>query len=163
MTDEERRCHICKADISNRGSAARFCLPCYTKRAKDSAAKWIENNWEKHLESAKLSKRRNKAKCLEYNHKWWKEHREERRLKQKEYKERNREDYLKMRNEYQNIPSVKEMQKIRHKIKRVKKKGFCDKCGKEGKTQFHHISYVPDVHIELCLLCHNREHKRCLE
>lgn len=38
------------------------------------------------------------------------------------------------------------------------KTGFCSDCKKERKTEFHHISYKPNIFIELCKECHIKRH-----
>ncbi len=72
----------------------------------------------------------------------------------------------------------KNKDKIREKAKRVyhedktkqlarantnnrnEKTGFCVDCKEEGKTEFHHIDYVPNIFIEVCKRCHNVRHGR---
>lgn len=57
---------------------------------------------------------------------------------------------------------------VRFKGKRVwlkenPRKGICTDCGKPGRTLLHHIKYDksnPLAHtIELCIGCHNRQHR----
>ena len=38
--------------------------------------------------------------------------------------------------------------------------GICFDCKKKGKTEFHHLSYEPNIFIELCRKCHNKRHGR---
>ena len=40
------------------------------------------------------------------------------------------------------------------------KTGICFDCKKHTKTGFHHLSYEPNVFIELCRKCHNKRHGR---
>jgi hypothetical protein len=40
--------------------------------------------------------------------------------------------------------------------------GVCSDCYNVGKTEFHHISYEPNVFVELCKKCHLKRHGRIL-
>ena len=40
------------------------------------------------------------------------------------------------------------------------KTGICFDCKEKKKTGFHHLSYEPNIFIELCRKCHNKRHGR---
>jgi len=40
------------------------------------------------------------------------------------------------------------------------KTGVCFNCGKKTKTEFHHVSYKPNLFTEVCKKCHNKIHGR---
>ncbi len=40
------------------------------------------------------------------------------------------------------------------------KTGFCHDCNEIEETEFHHLSYEPNIFIELCKECHNKRHGR---
>ena len=42
------------------------------------------------------------------------------------------------------------------------KTGVCFDCKEKGKTEFHHLSYEPNIFIEVCKRCHNKRHGRKL-
>lgn len=39
-----------------------------------------------------------------------------------------------------------------------KKINICSDCNKKGKTDFHHLSYQPNLFIEICKSCHVKRH-----
>ena len=39
------------------------------------------------------------------------------------------------------------------------KTGICFDCKKQIKTEFHHLSYEPNIFIEVCNKCHNKRHR----
>ncbi len=39
-----------------------------------------------------------------------------------------------------------------------KKERICLFCGEDTKTQFHHLSYSPNIFFEVCLGCHEKIH-----
>jgi len=43
---------------------------------------------------------------------------------------------------------------------------ICSKCGKQGQTNLHHTKYDDENPlantIELCVMCHNKNHGRCV-
>src|ERR1035437_1320738 len=48
---------------------------------------------------------------------------------------------------------------VRRKLKDMPVPNACQKCGIVGKTQKHHVSYVPEVIEHLCIVCHENEHR----
>lgn len=38
-------------------------------------------------------------------------------------------------------------------------KSSCEICGSKEKLERHHVQYVPEKVITLCIKCHNRQHK----
>ena len=43
------------------------------------------------------------------------------------------------------------------------KMNICFDCKEKGKTEFHHLSYNPNIFIELCHECHLERHERLLD
>ena len=41
-----------------------------------------------------------------------------------------------------------------------KKLGICHDCKTEVKTQWHHLSYEPNIAIEICINCHLKRHRK---
>ena len=72
-------------------------------------------------------------------------------------------DYKKYQNNYQNNYHKREGR--REYLARMdtynknEKTNICYDCKKQIKTQFHHLSYKPNVFIELCKECHIKRHK----
>jgi len=90
----------------------------------------------------------------------------------KQYRKANKEYFARKVREYahNNLVKIREKaKKIYHKDKtkaliRAKTRhynervGFCSDCGKKKKTEFHHISYEPNLFIEVCKSCHIKRH-----
>jgi len=103
-----------------------------------------------------VEQKRRKAK---YQKKYQKEHPEYQAKKVREYAHRNKD-------------KIKEKAKrIYHKDKtkalvrantnhRNEKHGKCNNCKQTTKTEFHHLSYTPNIFIEVCRKCHNKIHGR---
>jgi len=97
-----------------------------------------------------------------------------RRRKQRhsEYYSTNKKKLLKLQKEY----AYKNKDKVRQRSKRAyyknrtkalaraktkyfnEKTGICFDCKKQIKTDFHHLSYEPNIFIEVCRKCHNKRH-----
>lgn len=108
------------------------------------------------METLSVEQKKRKA---EYQKRYQKEHPEYQARKVREYSHRNKD-------------------KIREKAKKVyqkdktkmlvrantnhnnEKTGVCSDCKIKGKTEFHHISYQPNLFIEVCRKCHNKRHGR---
>lgn len=155
LTDAKRLrlCATCGKDISDRGSAARFCIDCCEKRHRMFSDKWIENHWEEHLKSSRESKKRHPEKNIISKHNWnIKNQKKKNILSQSEKMKEWHREYVKN-------PEVREKNLARWKThKKIKKLGICNKCGFQGSTQFHHTSYKPNISVELCKRCHYKEH-----
>jgi len=52
---------------------------------------------------------------------------------------------------------------IRNCDRSIRKENICLMCGKEVKTNNHHISYIPSILIELCNKCHDNLHKNYIK
>ena len=72
--------------------------------------------------------------------------------------EKGKLNSLKVRKKYQQTHEV-EVYVRRLTRKMNKREGFCVICGEEKEvTQFHHISYNPNIFFEICRDCHNIIH-----
>lgn len=94
----------------------------------------------------------------------------------KQYRTENKEYFAEKTREWahKNKDKVKEKAKraynnLQEKIKILvraktsyafKKKGICEDCGAQCRTEVHHISYEPNKFIETCRVCHNKRHGR---
>ncbi len=93
---------------------------------------------------------------------------------QKKYQKNNKKKVASMIRDWSHKNKdkiLKKAKKVYHKDKtkalaRAKtsysneKTGECLDCGLRGKTEFHHLSYEPNIFIELCKICHNVRHGR---
>lgn len=73
---------------------------------------------------------------------------------------------------HNNKDKVNEKQKRNYKINKDKyktrvktnqdneKTGICNDCKEKKKTEFYHLSYEPNIFIEICRVCHNKRHGR---
>ncbi len=93
---------------------------------------------------------------------------------QKKYQKNNKKKVASMIRDW----SHKNKDKVREKAKRVyhkdktkslvraktnysnEKTGECLDCKLKRKTEFHHLSYEPNIFIEVCRKCHNKRHGR---
>ena len=107
--------------------------------------KWRQENRDKERESRRKYKERNSDKV---------------KKSQKKYETRNREKINSYQLEYQKKPEVRKINNVRQNTRyNNEKTGFCQDCHKTTKTEFHHISYNPNLFIELCKKCHILRHK----
>ncbi len=86
-----------------------------------------------------------------------------RKARKKYYNKNKNEIIKKMVEEYPGKYNTKyaKHQKIRAKTRYDNEKtGICYDCNELKKTQFHHLSYKPNIFIELCRGCHNERHRK---
>ena len=81
--------------------------------------------------------------------------------KTKEYAHNNKDKIKKKAERRYNQPEEKKKALIRAKTRNSNEKtGICFDCKEKAKTGFHHLSYEPNIFIELCKKCHNKRHGR---
>ena len=95
---------------------------------------------------------------------WYKENKEEYNRKSIENKRNNNWYYNERSKIYQKHfhrkPENVKKDSVRGKTRYTNEKtGICSDCKREIKTEFHHISYEPNIFIEVCKSCHNKRHK----
>ena len=89
-------------------------------------------------------------------------------LTSQEYRKRNLGYYAeKVRNWYKENPKKRSKMKdtekaiVRDKTrKQHAKQGICKGCNSKGQTEFHHLSYEPNIFEELCRNCHLAIHSK---
>ena len=106
---------------------------------------------------------------LIYSKKRYEENKEKYIKLAKEYYEKNKDKINKRKKAYntqykriyrKNNKEAKKRENIRSRCNwNNKKKKICKKCNYKGYTQWHHISYEPEMKVELCKECHKKEHK----
>jgi len=110
------------------------------------------------------------AKWREASRKYAKNHPERRKKYVKEHLESFAEWNRKWKKN--NLEHLKDKAKERYKIDKDKikvrsltvqqneKTNICSNCKELGRTEFHHLSYEPNIFVELCKTCHNKIHGR---
>jgi hypothetical protein len=112
-------------------------------------ADYYNNDKKRILERQKIYYHKNRKSILEKQLEYTKTHDKKEYLKK--YREENKEKYK----EYYKQPIVKFKTSVRNKTRNhYRKTNVCNICGKEGKTEFHHPDYNPDLFQELCIPCH---------
>jgi len=90
---------------------------------------------------------------------WVKENRDKMRKYRSKYKKENSEKYKEQQKKYDSTKKDKVKERIRAKTNyHNEKTGICLDCEKEVATEFHHISYEPNIFIEVCRKCHLLRH-----
>ena len=100
-----------------------------------------------------------KKRKAEYQKKYQKEHPEYQAKKTREYAHRNKDKIReKAKRAYERN---KNRFIIRTKTRQENEKtGICSDCQEVTITEFHHLSYEPNLFIEVCRNCHNKRHGR---
>ena len=81
----------------------------------------------------------------------------------KTYKEKHPDRVRASHRKYDSTKKDKSKANVRAKTNwHNEKTNKCGLCKKIGKTQFHHISYLPNIFIELCIPCHKKQHEEDL-
>ena len=123
---------------------------------KEASRKASKKYWKNHREDMLLKCRgyrnKNKEKIRDYYRKWYAEN------------GRNRAaNYMEIILEYQQ--KYPERVRARCRLAYALKKGKiklplkCEKCGKEGRVNAHHVNYSKALDIQwLCYSCHKLEH-----
>ena len=96
--------------------------------------------------------------------KWAKENKDKMRNYRKKYKKNNPETYKEQQKKYDTTKKDRIKERVRQKTNyHNEKKKICEDCGYEGTTQFHHISYNPNLFVEVCKSCHLKRHEEDLK
>ena len=116
----------------------------------------VSERRERNKESVKRYYEKNKGKKREYNKKLGKKYfadavRKYAHNNKDKIKEKARKAYYKDR--------TKALVRA-NTNNRNEKTGICLDCNEKRKTTFHHLSYKPNIFIELCEKCHNKRHGR---
>lgn len=118
-------------------------------------------NKEKKILAYLKDKKENPEKYKEKAKKYYQKYRE--KIIEKSKLRQKTEKGKKYKREYNKKPENRMKETIRTKTRRIKKKkGICNKCGNKIETQFHHISFNPNISEELCYKCHLKKHGRKL-
>jgi len=108
------------------------------------------------METLSVEQRKRKA---EYQKKYQKEHPEYQAKKVREYAHRNKDKIRDKASKIYHKDNIKG--KVRANTNHKNEKtGICFDCKNILKTEFHHLSYKPNIFIELCRKCHNKRHGR---
>lgn len=105
--------------------------------------------------SPKCSKERKKR----YDAKYITKHKEQNADYTRKYKHNHKDKTNEIANNayYRNKAQALARVNTNHHNKKI---GVCSDCKEKGKTEFHHLSYEPNIFIELCKKCHNKRHGR---
>ena len=97
---------------------------------------------------------------MTFNKKQWaKENKEKMKEYREKYKQENPDKHKEQSKKYDTTKKDKVKARIRAKTHYYNEKtNVCHDCHEGGKTEFHHISYSPNIFIELCKNCHIRRH-----
>ena len=107
-------------------------------------------------ETLSVEQKKRKAK---YQKKYQKEHPEYQARKVREYAKRNKDKIREKGKRYYERNKTKAIVRVKTSIYN-EKTGICNDCKENGKTEFHHLSYEPNIFIEVCKKCHNKRHGR---
>ncbi|MHA1344249.1 MAG: hypothetical protein ACTSQG_09695 [Promethearchaeota archaeon] len=109
---------------------------------------------EKYLRYKEVIKRNNKKNYKKYGKKYFAD-------KVRDYAKKNRDKIKEKAKRRYDQPEEKKKALVRAKtINSNEKTGICFDCKEKTKTRFHHLSYEPNIFIELCKKCHNKRHGR---
>lgn len=123
------------------------------------------NNRELYLSRSKAQKDRNPKKYKEYLKAYYREHREERKSKDREYAMSHREHINAYHRYWRSLPqnSIKKdawkMVQLALKFNILVRPDTCSKCGVKCKPEAHHPDYSKPLDvIWLCKSCHENVH-----
>lgn len=128
-------CTICgKSFKRKKQSRAITCSKeCSIERKRRFNVQWSRN-----------FRREFKEKSAEQIRNWARRNKEKIRIQGKKAYNKNKDKFI-----------------IRTKTRQEnEKKGVCSDCKKAITTEFHHLSYEPNIFIEVCRKCHNKRHGR---
>ena len=94
------------------------------------------------------------------NRNYWSKKNKDKVLKsRRDYKKNNPYRIKEQSKKYDTTKKDKIKARIRAKTNyHNEKTNVCHDCHEGAKTEFHHISYSPNIFIELCRNCHRRRH-----
>ena len=124
---------------------------------KEYQKEWYQKNKKRKLKEIKEDRKLNPEKYKEKNKKAYKKNKKSVILKTAKY--RKSEKGKKYKREYNKKPENRKKENIRSNTRyHFKKKNICSQCGLVKKTELHHLSYYPNIAIEICKECHLKEH-----
>lgn len=141
---------ICKKCNREKPHGARdLCKTCNNMEWKKTPK---GQECERRYLTSKKGKATKRKSLRKYNHS------EHGKKKRKEYKQS--ESGKKSDSESQKRRRKNPEEQLKHRVRettnnRYPKKGFCQKCKTEGKTDYHHFHYKPNIFMEVCKPCHN--------
>ncbi len=90
---------------------------------------------------------------------WAKDNKEKMHSYREKYKKNNLEKYKAMQEDYDKNRKDKVKARVRQKTNyHNEKNNVCHDCHEGVKTEFHHLSYSPNIFIELCRNCYKSRH-----
>ena len=96
--------------------------------------------------------------------KWAKDNKEKMRSYREKYYRNNLEKVRAQQKKYDTTKKDKFKARVRQKTNyHNEKTNVCHDCHEGIKTEFHHISYSPNIFIEVCRDCHIRRHEEDLK
>lgn len=91
--------------------------------------------------------------------KWAKENKEKMRKYRQKYKQNNPEKYKEQQRKHDTTNKDRVKERVRQKTNyHNEKTEICLDCEKANKTEFRHLSYEPNIFIEVCRKCHRKRH-----
>lgn len=143
--------------LGHGGRIRRFCICVRCKKKKEHHARglcvkcYAEEWFSKNKNYKKEWRANNREKFEARRREWRKKHMEEERQYAKRRYVQNKKAILKRQKEQRKTPDGK-LKSYVGRLTRLKNKklGICSDCKKRNKTEFHHISYSPNVFIEVC-------------
>ena len=94
-----------------------------------------------------------------YNRKWAKENKEKQAGYVRKSAHNNKDKIREKGNRQYHKDKTKALVRAKTNYSN-EKTGECFDCGMNEKTEFHHLSYRPNIFIEVCKKCHNARHGR---
>jgi len=137
MSEEKplRICIICGKEFKRKKQSR--AITCSKKCSKERKRRY-NKKWQKKFQ------KENKDRVALYSRKWASRNKDKVNERSKRAYKRHKDKFL-----------------VRTKTRQNNEKiGKCFDCGKKGKTEFHHLSYEPNIFIELCKRCHYKRHGR---
>ncbi len=125
-----KNCLSCKKEMPNPKSNQRYCKGTCGKKMR-----------QKHRDDYKNN---NRNLVRKKDREYYKKNSKVIGEKQKEYNKKK--------------PLETKVRAITWRKYKDEKTNVCSKCNKKGKTDFHHISYEPNLFVEVCRSCHKKIH-----
>ncbi len=127
------------------------------KDRKEYLKLWHQRNKERRLNKIKEDRKLNPIKYKERNKKSYAKNKKGIINKTTEY--RKSEKGKEYKRKYNKRPENRKKESLRSNSRyHFEKKNICSQCGLVKKTELHHISYYPNIAIEVCSECHLKEH-----
>jgi len=124
-------------------------------KEKERKKKHYQENKDKYKENAKKWAKKNPEKREVIRKKYRRENGELLNKRDSErYHKNSKEIKMKTMERRKKNPLKHEVQQLTRRKYGSEKKNICLVCKKKGRTDFHHLSYEPNIFVEVCRSCH---------